>query len=500
MPSQQPRLLASGLKKRYGAIQALNDVSISLSAGEVHALVGSNGAGKSTLVKILTGAITPDEGTLELNGAPLAFGNTRAMLDAGIACIYQQAHLVPEMTVIDNIVLGRHPTHALGFLDRKAQRTRVAELLERHNLPLPLDTPVKALSSVQQKEVEIAKALSLDAAVILMDEPTAALSHSEVVNLFHSIRQLSAQGVAILYISHILDEIFAISQQVTVLRDGQVRLSVATDELTKPRLVDAMLGRELSMEARSATQTATSARAVALECRALTKANVFSDIDLQVYDGEIVCITGLVGAKRTELVRAIFGADPFDSGEIRVHGQTVNIRHPLDAIRLGMGFVSEDRHTDGLFMEHSIIRNTVMAFLERVTRGMVVLPRRMQSTTSAQIKRLEIVPPLPGYAVKNLSGGNQQKVQLARWMVGNTRILILDEPTVGVDISTKATLYRLLRELAGQGTAIIIVSSDMEEVLTIADRIIVMANGRITGTFTHAEVTQDHILTAASGE
>ncbi|MBX3062703.1 MAG: sugar ABC transporter ATP-binding protein [Anaerolineae bacterium] len=496
------KLQASGLQKRYGAVQALKGVDLTLNAGQTHALVGSNGAGKSTLVKILTGVVVPDTGTVALDGKALTLGDPRIALNVGIACIYQHPNLVQDLSVADNIVMGRHPTRAFGILDRRAQKQWVETLLQKHNLQLDLESPVSALTSVQQKEVEIAKALSLDASVILMDEPTAALSHAEVEKLFNSIEQLCQQGVAVLYISHILDEIFRIAQQVTVLRDGQVRLSGTVSDLTKAKLVDAMLGRELTSEAAHKHTIAPELeqRPAVLECNHLSKDNVFRDVSFALHQGEILCITGLVGAKRSELMRAIFGVNPPDSGEIRVFGKQVTIRHPLDAIRLGIGFVTEDRHADGLFLNHSISTNTVIASLDLMSKAGLLLRRMMRTLAKRQIEKLEIVPAAPDYTVKNLSGGNQQKVQLGRWLVSDTKILILDEPTVGIDVGTKATIYRLLRDLTSTGTSVIIVSSDLEEVLTVADRVLVMANGRITGVFSAQQVTQEQILLAASGE
>jgi ABC-type sugar transport system ATPase subunit len=494
------KLRAMGLHKRYGAIQALSDINLTLYAGQTHAIVGSNGAGKSTFVKILTGVVAPDTGVVEISGRSMPLGDPRAALKAGIACIYQHPNLIPELSVMDNILIGHHPTHALGFLDRKAQRKAVHELLDKHDLQLDIEKPVGLLSSVQQKEVEIAKALSLHASVILMDEPTAALSHTEVEKLFRSIQQLCQQGVAVLYISHILDEIFHIAQQVTVLRDGQVKLSAATETLTKAKVVDAMLGRELTAVVEQSSPHEVVNHRTVLECRNLNKQNLFYDINFKLYAGEILCITGLIGAKRTELMRAIFGADPADSGEILVWEKPAKIRHPLDAIRLGMGFVPEDRHREGLFLDLSIAVNAIMASLKQVTKAGLLLPHVMQRLAKQQIEKMEIAPPITGYPVKHLSGGNQQKVQLGRWLMGNTRILILDEPTIGIDVGTKATIYRLMRELTTQGTALIVVSSDLEEVLTVADRILVMVEGRIVTTFLRQDVTQEQILAAVSGE
>jgi len=495
-------LSAYGLSKHYGAHHALDGADLDLRAGEVHALVGSNGAGKSTLVKILTGAVGPDAGTLTLAGMPVPFGDPKAALDAGIACIYQEANLVPALSVLDNIVLGRHPTRRFGLLDRSAQRQAVRELLARHDLRLDLDAPVQTLPTVQQKEVEIAKALSLNARVILMDEPTAWLAHAEVEKLFHSIRQLRAQGVAVLYISHILDEIFAIADRVTVIRDGKVRLMAPIAATSKAALVEAMLGRELAVEVGTAHRQMpqSAAGAVALECHGLSKAGLFQDMALQVHQGEIVCITGLVGAKRSEFVRALFGAEPADQGEILIHGRRVSLREPAAAIRHGIGFVPEDRRRDGLFMGLPIGANLVLAYLPLVTRAGLLVRRLTRALGRRQVEDLGIVPARLDLPARALSGGNQQKVLLGRWLAGGARILILDEPTVGVDVGAKADIYQLLRRLASAGAAILIVSSDMEEVLAIADRVIVMAQGRVSRTFTGHEVTQGAILSAASGE
>jgi len=499
----EPILEAIGVSKRFGGIQAVETVDFALHSGEVHALVGSNGAGKSTLVQILTGALVSDTGELRLNGQPFIGGSTKQALDAGIAGVYQHSQLVPALSVMDNILLGRQPTWRMGILNRKAQRQSVTELLAHYDLPLDADVPVQALSPVQQKEVEIAKALSLNARVILMDEPTAALSQNEVKKLFAAIHQLRKQGVAILYISHVLDEIFEIADRVTVIRNGRIQLSDTIATLSKQKIVDAMFGQEfadlISNKAVIDHERELSSEVV-LECRQLSKKGVFDAIDLKVHKGEIVCITGLVGSKRSELVRALFGAAPADSGEILVFGNPTPIRHPLDAIRLGIGFVPEDRRQDGLFMKLPIRANIIMAILDQVTRLGILAQQRSTTLSTQQIGTLNIVPPRSEALPHTLSGGNQQKVLLGRWLAGETRILILDEPTVGIDVGTKASIYNLLRQLTAKGAAVLVVSSDMEEVLSIADRIVVMARGRITGNFAKAQVTQAEIMQAASGE
>lgn len=495
-------LRAQNLSKRYRAIQALAEANLEIKAGEVHALLGSNGAGKSTLVKILTGAITSDTGDVQINGQRVPPGNPKAAMAAGISCIYQESNLVPALSVLDNIMLGRQPTRALGLLNRPAQRTFVQALLTRYALPLDLDTPVQALPTGQQKEVEIAKALSQQARVILMDEPTAWLSQAEVETLFRAIRNLTREGVGVLYISHVLDEIFTIADRVTVLRDGKVHLAAPISEINKSSLVQAMLGRQLSAETDQWQQALPPATAgtVALECRNLSKAGLFQNINLSVQRGEIVCITGLVGAKRSDLVRTLFGAERADQGEILIDGQATTLRRPQDGIRRGLGFVPEDRRREGLFMSLSVNHNLGLASLGALTRLGLLSQRLLRGLGQNQIERLGIVPPRLEAPVRNLSGGNQQKVLVGRWLASGANIIILDEPTVGVDVGAKADIYQLLRHLTAEGAAILIVSSDIEEVMTVADRIIVMAQGRLVGNFRKGEVTQAEILQAAGGE
>jgi ABC-type sugar transport system ATPase subunit len=494
-------LQARAVSKRYHSVQALSDASIEIHQGEVHALIGSNGAGKSTLIKILTGAIVPDTGEVLLNGNPIPLGNTSAAIHAGIACIYQESNLVPALSVMDNILLGRQPASNMGILDRRQQRSIVVNLLKKHDLHLDPDAAVQSLSTVQQKEVEIAKALSLNAKVVLMDEPTAWLSQVEVEKLFDSIRNLTREGVGVLYISHVLDEIFAIADRATVLRDGRVLLSTQMADITRPALVQAMLGRELSSEVKALSRQSAEEQLglPALECRHLSRAGLFQDVNLKVHHGEIVCITGLIGARRTELLRTLFGAEPPDSGEVLIDGVSINIRRPLDAIQRGMGLIPEDRRRDGLLMNLSMNDNLVLASLPQVSQLGLIVPDLFKQLGQQQMTNLGIVPSRLDMPVRNLSGGNQQKVLIGRWLAGKTKILILDEPTVGVDVGAKADIYKLLQALAEEGTAILMVSSDMEEVMTVADRIIVMAAGGLVASFKKGGVTQEQILNAAGG-
>jgi ABC-type sugar transport system ATPase subunit len=499
-PSDHPFLLeATGLSKRYGAVQALTDASLAMRPGEVHALLGTNGAGKSTFVKILTGAVTPDRGTVVIDGVEQALGDPRKALAAGIACIYQESNLVPALSVLDNVSLGAQPVKSFGQLDRKTQRAQVSALLEHHRIHLDLDASVQSLPTVQQKQVEIAKALARDARVILMDEPTAWLSQVEVQSLFGSIRELTKNGICVLYISHVLDEIFSIADNLTVIRDGRVVLTAKVSTMTAASLAQAMLGRELLAESAAQREVGyLDSAPVALECRNLSQPGAFDDINLVVRKGEIVCITGLIGAGRSELLQALFGAAPATKGEILVHGKPMRMRRPNDAIVARLGFVPEDRRDDGLMMSHTIRDNLIAAHLGQVSRAGVLSRRSARALATRVVSTLGIVPARIDMVVRRLSGGNQQKVLMGRWLAGGTDILLLDEPTVGIDVGAKAEIYHRLRALAEDGAAILVISSDMEEALTLPDRIVVMSLGRIVAEFDKATATQDAVLEAAS--
>jgi ABC-type sugar transport system ATPase subunit len=494
-------LQATGLSKRYGAVQALSEAGLSMRAGEVHALLGTNGAGKSTFVKILTGAVTPDAGEVLIDGVRLPGGDPRTALAAGIACIYQESNLVPALSVLDNVMLGAQPVHRFGVLDRNTQRRQVSELLAHHKIDLDLDVPVQGLATVQQKQVEIAKALARNAKVILMDEPTAWLSQVEVQALFGSIRELTKRGICVLYISHVLDEIFSIADDLTVIRDGTVMLTSKVSQMTAGSLAQTMLGRELLEE--TAVQRKAhhlDAAPIALECRHLSQPGAFDDVNLSVRKGEIVCLTGLIGAGRSELFMALFGAGPLASGEIVIHGKTWRIRRPSDAIAAHLGFVPEDRRKDGLMMGHSIRDNVVAAHLDQVSHAGLLSMRRARALATDVVRVLGIVPRQIDLLVRKLSGGNQQKVLMGRWLAGNTDILLLDEPTVGIDVGAKAEIYQRLRALADAGAAVLVISSDMEEALTLPDRILVMAAGRLVAEFRKEDANQESVLAAASGD
>jgi ABC-type sugar transport system ATPase subunit len=482
--SDQPLISGHGLSKVYGNLTVLADVNFSVMAGEVRALVGSNGAGKSTLIKILTGAIMPTTGKVEVKGATVPLGNPTEMIGRGVACIYQHSNLAPAMSVLDNIFLGRQPTKRFGFLDRKRQRREAEALLARHGIDINLDAAVATLPTVKQKEVEILKALALDARVLLMDEPTGWLAASDVAKLHETIRSLKARGVGIVYISHILDEIFAVCDSITVMRDGLVISEGGVEELTRPRLVELMVGEKLAQDSANAARVKRVARGtgeVRLSCQNLTKRGVFLDVTFDLFAGEILCITGLIGSKRTEFLHTLFGSDRFDSGALFVGGKQVVFHNPAEAISSGIGFVTEDRHRDGLMLGLSISNNLVMATLDRFQRMWLLNRSKIANAARQSIEKLSIQAPDGNKLVRLLSGGNQQKVFLGKWLNLNPRILILDEPTVGVDVGAKAEIYAILRAARDSGAAVLVVSSDIEEVMTIADRIAVMVAGRMSG-------------------
>ena len=478
----EPLIRGIGLTKVYGNLIALSDANISVMPGEVRALIGSNGAGKSTLIKILTGAVAPTLGRVEIAGDPAPLGDPREMIRRGVACIYQHSNLAPAMSVLDNIYLGRQPTSRVGFVDVKRQRREARELLERHGIELDIDASVGSLPTVKQKEVEIMKALALDARVILMDEPTGWLSSSEVGKLHATIRALKSRGVGIIYISHMLDEIFAVCDSMTIMRDGKVIAESAVADIDRPGVVHLMVGEKLARESEQAGQHKRQPKGngeVRLSARNLTKHRVFTDVSFDLYAGEILCITGLIGAKRTELIRTLFGADRFDTGTLEIDGQRMSFSSPRGAIANGIGFVPEDRHREGLMLDLSMSENLAMATLSRFRTGILLSARRLAESGRRMIEALSIQPPDGSRPARLLSGGNQQKTLLGKWLNLSPRIIILDEPTVGVDVGAKAEIYAILRRERDRGAAVLVVSSDLEEVMTVADRVAVMVSGRL---------------------
>ncbi len=482
--------------KSYGAVRALHDGNLNLRAGEVRALMGENGAGKSTLVKVLGGVVRRDAGDMLVDGATVDFHSPHDARDAGIAVIYQEPTLFPDLSIAENVVMGYHPLGALKRIDRRAMHRQVQGLLDRLGVRLDPERPVRGLSIADQQIVEIAKALSFDARVLIMDEPTAALSGPEVERLFGVVRTLREQGSAVLFISHRLEEVFALCDTVTVMRDGAVVHDAAVADITPDELVRRMVGRELT--ALFPKQDAKVGEPV-LEVRRLTREGVFFDISFDVRAGEIVALAGLVGAGRSEVARAIFGIDKADAGHVEVAGKRLAPGRPLAAMRAGIGFVPEDRRQQGLVMDLSIARNTALTRMRALSRGGLIRSSAENSLAREWGARLQLKFHRLEDSVGTLSGGNQQKVVLGKWLATDPKLLIVDEPTRGIDVGTKAEVHRLMSELAGQGVAVLMISSELPEVLGMADRVLVMHEGRLTGELSRAEADEESVIRLATG-
>ncbi|WP_145037814.1 sugar ABC transporter ATP-binding protein [Paenibacillus sp. Y412MC10] len=487
-----------GIMKEFPGVLALNNCRFDLRAGEVHALMGENGAGKSTLMKILTGVYQKDAGTIEFKGQPVELSNPKAAQDAGISMIHQELNLAPDLTVAQNIFIGREPRRKLRlFLDDRALHRQVKELFERMGLDMDPSIKVSELTVAKQQMVEIAKALSYNADVLVMDEPTAALSETEIEDLFRIIRQLRESGVGIVYISHRMDEIKRITDRITVMRDGQYIDTVSTAEVTTQDIISKMVGRQI-YETSKPERTADE-RETVLEVIGLNQGRTLKDINLTLKKGEILGIAGLVGAGRTELARAIFGADRIQSGEIRVHGRKVTIKGPHDAVRQGIGYLSEDRKRYGCVVDLDVKSNVAIASYGSFLRpGGWMNTARIREQAEDMVSRLKVKTPHVDQEVKFLSGGNQQKVVIGKWLTRDCDILIFDEPTRGIDVGAKSEIYRLLNDLAAQGKSIIMISSELPEILRMSHRILVMCEGRITGELDHEEATQESIMHLAT--
>ncbi len=496
-PPAVPVLALRGAAKSFGAVHAVIDGTIELSAGEAHALVGENGAGKSTMVKILAGVHQPDSGDLLIDGQPVTLHGPAGAQQAGIAVIYQEPTLFPDLSVAENIFMGRQPLAAGRRIDRRRMQADAAALFSRLGVRLDPGRISRGLSIADQQIVEIAKALSLDARVIVMDEPTAALSLAEVARLFDVVRTLRAAGAAVLFISHRLEEVFEICQRVTVMRDGRHVLTSELAGLTADDLVRAMVGRQ--MDERAASERAAPGELV-LRVEHLTREGVFTDISLDVRAGEIVALAGLVGSGRSEVARAVFGIDRYDAGRVVMRGRELRRASPTGAMAAGIGFVPEDRRQQGLVMDMSVQQNVALASLGRLRKGGLVRSAAERAFAADWAVRLNLKYGRLIDPVYQLSGGNQQKVVLAKWLGRQPALLIVDEPTRGIDIATKAEVHRLLTQLAGDGVAILMISSELPEVRSVWDRILVMREGRLTAELRHEEATEENIMAAATGQ
>ena len=482
--------------KAFAGVHALQDVSLELHAGEAHALVGENGAGKSTLVKILGGVHQPDAGALRIGGLPVVLAGPAEARDLGIAVIYQEPTLFPDLSVAENVFIGRQPLKRGRRIDRHAMETTLNEIFERLGVRLDPKRIARGLSIAEQQLVEIAKALSHEAKVVIMDEPTAALSPVEVERLFGVVATLRAHGTAVLFISHRLGEVFEICQRVTVLRDGRLVFSQGLEGLSPDDLVRAMVGRDVLAGVHDRHQAGDRV----LKVDRLTREGVFLDISFEVHAGEIVALAGLVGAGRSEVARAIFGIDRYDAGSVEVRGRALKRGSPTAAMAAGVGFVPEDRRQQGLVMELSIAHNVALASLRRLTRARLLSGRTERSFAADWAKRLQVKYGRITSPVTFLSGGNQQKVVLAKWLSRKPALLIVDEPTRGIDIGTKAEVHRLIASLARDGVAVLVISSELPEVLSLADRILVMHEGRLAAELTHEQATEETIVAAATGQ
>lgn len=490
-------LRASKISKSYAGVHALRSVAFELQGGEVHALIGENGAGKSTLIKIITGAVARDEGEIEINGHPVASNSPRIAKSLGVAAIYQQPALFPELSVAENIALGFEKAGLWGRVDWRERHARASELLGRVGAQIDPAADAGDLSMPQQQLVEIARALGADAKVLIMDEPTASLSEEDTQNLFRVIRELRAQGVGIVYISHRLEELPEIADRVTVLRDGSTIGTHSIKDVNREQLIQLMVGRELSAVF---PKKEVELRDVVLELRDLgcAAANI-SGVNLSVRAGEIVGLAGLVGAGRTELARAIFGLTPADAGQIRLRDKAVSIQSPAQAISHGIAYVPEDRRHHGVILDMAIRANITLASLSWLASRLSLDFRREREIAADYTRRFAIKTPTTYAPVATLSGGNQQKVALSRWLVTKPSVLILDEPTQGIDVGAKSEIHALMSELAGQGVAILMISSELPEVLGMSDRIAVMRAGTIVRVLDRAAATQEKILGLALG-
>jgi ribose transport system ATP-binding protein len=483
------------ITKRYPGVLALNRVSLDLLEGEVHALLGENGAGKSTLIKAIAGAITIDSGTISIGGKEYHKMTPHLSRSLGIEVIYQEFNLVPTMSVAENIFLGDLPGGSV-LVDAKGMRHKTRELFKQFNIEIDPDTLVRELSPAQQQIVEIIKAVSKNVKILIMDEPSAPLSVSEVEHMFDIIKQLKRTGVTIIYISHRLDEVFKISDRVTVLRDGMYVDTKLTKDTNRRELIKLMVGRELK---ETYPPRAIVPSEVALELRNLS-GNGNKDISFSVKKGEIVGLSGLVGAGRTELAMVLIGAVPAESGDILVHGKHVRIKSPTDAKTHRIGLLTEDRKSLGLFLDMSVRWNICFPIVRKLSKYLVVNTKKENQTADTYAKRLDIRTPGLMQEVKNLSGGNQQKVVLAKSLAAESDILIFDEPTRGIDVGTKQEIYKLMCDLANNGIAILMISSDMEELLGMSDRIIVLSEGKMAGEVKKEQFSQEYILDLASGQ
>lgn len=496
-PAAVPLVEAKGVSKRFGGVSALSDVDLDLMPGEVHGLVGANGAGKSTLVRCLAGVVRPDEGTFWVRGEPVVIHSAKDADRLGLAFIHQELNLVPHFDAVGNMLLGQPKVTRFGLVDWRRTRASVSAVAERLGMTFALDRRADELSVAQRWMVSIGRALVSNASMIAMDEPTASLSETESRRLFQVVTELSASGVAVLYVSHRLDEVLEVCDRVSVFRDGRLTRRVTRGELDQPGLVREIIGRDLNPPEPSTPGAAALEETPALQVRAMTRSPVVENVSFSVRPGEVLGLGGLVGAGRTELARLVFGADTADSGDVLVDGRPVRLRSVADAVRQGIGLVPEERRSQGLVLDRSLAFNINLADL-RPLRLVPWVPllhaRRARSRAQALAARLQIKSSGVDQLVGTLSGGNQQKVLIARWLTKPLKVLVLDEPSRGVDVGARQEIHRIVRELAREGTGVVAISSDVEELVELCDRVVVMAQGRVTGELEGAELTEEAVI------
>ncbi len=487
-----------GIEKRFPGVHALKNCQFLVDAGEVHALIGENGAGKSTLMKVLTGVHKKDGGKVFYKGQEVDIKNTREAQDLGIQMIHQELNLMPDLTVAENIFIGKEPRKIGGLVcDDKTMNRETKKLLDSMNISIDPTTVVDHLTVAQQQMVEIAKALSYDSELLIMDEPTAALTDSEINELFRIIRELKAKGVGIVYISHRMEELKAICDSVTVMRDGEFIGRRDMEHITIDEIIHMMVGREIFEEAHLDKEL--SHGQVVLEAKHLNRGSKVRDVSFKLRKGEILGLAGLMGAGRTEVARCIFGADKLESGQIFLNGKEAKIKSPKEAVASGIGYLSEDRKRYGLVLGLDIESNIAMADMSRfISSAGTLKTNDIEKNAQKHIDALDIKTPGSKQLVKNLSGGNQQKVVIGKWLTRNCDILIFDEPTRGIDVGAKSEIYKLLNELADQGKSIIMISSELPEVLRMSHRVLVMCEGKVTGELSRSEASQESIMKCAT--
>ncbi len=491
-------LTMKGIDKSFPGVHALDHVDLEVRKGEVHALMGENGAGKSTLMKVLTGIYKKDSGTITYEGKEVEFHNTREAQDAGVVIVHQELNMLGHLTVAQNIFIGREFKKGISIDDKKMNE-EARKLFDRMHIDIDPTETMSRLTVGKQQMCEIAKAISHEAKVIIFDEPSTALTEAEIEELFKIIRDLRDQGLGIVYISHRMDEIKVITDRVTVMRDGTYVGTLITKDSTKDDIINMMVGRVIYEDPKTKNMTPPGAPVV-LKVEHLNAGKMVQDVSFELHKGEVLGFSGLMGAGRTETMRALFGADPIDSGDIYVNGKKVTIKSPQDAVKNGIGYLSEDRKRFGIVVQKTVAENTTMADLDEFSNGPFINKKKEKEVAEKFVKSLATKTPSVDQLVVNLSGGNQQKVVIAKWLTRNCDILIFDEPTRGIDVGAKNEIYKLMNQLAAEGKAIIMVSSEMTEILRMSDRIVVMCEGKKTGELDISEATQENIMNMATRE